>query len=38
MTFPGLVRPIAIIRRRGRRMTLAVARFVDQLQKPEDSA
>jgi len=38
MTFPGLVRPIAIIRRRGHRMTPAVARFVDQLQKPEDSA
>ena len=38
LAFPGLVRPIAIIRRRGRRMTPAVARFVDQLQKPEDSA
>src|SRR5215831_16815846 len=38
MAFPGLVRPIAIIRRRGRRMTPAVARFVEQLQKPEDAA
>jgi DNA-binding transcriptional LysR family regulator len=38
MGFPGLVRPIAIIRRRGRRMPPAVARFVEQLQKREDSA
>jgi DNA-binding transcriptional LysR family regulator len=38
MVFPGLVRPIAIIRRRGRRMPPAVARFVEQLQKREDSA
>jgi len=38
MAFPGLVRPVAIIRRRGRRMTPAVARFVEQLQKPEDAA
>jgi DNA-binding transcriptional LysR family regulator len=37
MTFPGLVRPIGIIRRRGRRMTSAVARFVEQLQKPDES-
>jgi len=36
LAFPGLVRPIAIIRRRGRRMTPAVARFVEQLQKPDD--
>jgi DNA-binding transcriptional LysR family regulator len=32
---PGLVRPIGIIHRRGRRLAPAVARFVDQLQKPE---
>src|SRR6266540_3581697 len=31
LTFPGLVRPIGIIHRRGRRMTPAVARFVEQL-------
>jgi DNA-binding transcriptional LysR family regulator len=37
MAFPGLVRPIGIIRRRGRRMTSAVARFVEQLQKPDES-
>jgi len=28
----GLVRPIGIIRRRGRRVTAAVRRFVEQLQ------
>src|SRR5262252_7077763 len=38
MALPGLVRPVAIIRRRGRRMTPAVARFVEQLQKPENAA
>src|SRR5882724_503976 len=38
LTFPGLVRPIGIIHRRGRRMTPAVARFVEQLQKPDESA
>ncbi len=37
LAFPGLVRPIAIIRRRGRRMTPAVARFVEQLQKPDEA-
>ena len=37
LTFPGLVRPIGIIHRRGRRMTPAVARFVEQLQKPDES-
>jgi DNA-binding transcriptional LysR family regulator len=35
---PGLVRPIGIIHRRGKRMTPAVARFVEQLQKPDDGA
>src|SRR6266498_2227554 len=38
LTFPGLVRPIGIIHRRGRRMTPAVARFVEQLQKPDEAA
>jgi DNA-binding transcriptional LysR family regulator len=33
---PGLVRPIGIIRRRGRRLTPVVARFIEQLQKPVD--
>ena len=37
MALPGLVRPIGIIRRRGKRMTPAVARFVEQLQKSDDS-
>jgi DNA-binding transcriptional LysR family regulator len=37
MALPGLVRPIGIIRRRGKQMTLAMARFVDQLQKSDDS-
>jgi DNA-binding transcriptional LysR family regulator len=32
--FPGLVRPIGIIHRRGKRMTPAVARFVEQVRKP----
>jgi DNA-binding transcriptional LysR family regulator len=34
LALPGLVRPIGIIRRRGKPMTPAVARFVEQLQKP----
>ena len=34
--FPGLVRPIGIIHRRGKRMTPAVARFVEQVRKPAD--
>ena len=38
LSFPGLVRPIGIIYRRGKRMTPAVARFVEQLQKPDDGA
>ena len=36
--FPALVRPIGIIHRRGKRLTPAVARFVEQLQKPDDGA
>ncbi len=35
---PGLVRPIGIIHRRGRRLTPVVARFIEQLQKPVDAA
>jgi len=35
---PGLVRPIGIIHRRGRRLTPAVARFIEQLQKPATAA
>ena len=35
---PGLVRPVGIIHRRGKRMTPAVARFVEQLQKPGAAA
>jgi len=38
LAFPGLVRPIGIIHRRGKRMAPAVARFVEQLQKPDDPA
>ena len=38
LAFPGLVRPIGIIHRRGKRMTPVVARFVEQLQKPDDGA
>jgi DNA-binding transcriptional LysR family regulator len=38
LQFPGLVRPIAIIHRGGKRMTPAVARFVEQLQKPDDGS
>jgi DNA-binding transcriptional LysR family regulator len=34
--FPGLVRPIGIIHRRGRRLTPAVARFIELLQKADD--
>jgi DNA-binding transcriptional LysR family regulator len=34
----GLVRPIAIIHRRGKRLTPAVARFVEVLQKADDGA
>jgi DNA-binding transcriptional LysR family regulator len=32
--FPGLVRPIGIIRRRGKRMAPAVARFVELVRRP----
>ena len=35
---PGLVRPVGIIHRRGRRLTPAVARFIEQLQKPLEGA
>jgi DNA-binding transcriptional LysR family regulator len=38
LPLPGLVRPIGIIHRRGKRMAPAVARFVEQLQKPDDPA
>jgi DNA-binding transcriptional LysR family regulator len=38
LALPGLVRPIGIIHRRGRRLTPVVARFVEQLQKPLDAA
>ncbi len=31
LTLPGLVRPVAIIHRRGRHLTAAVSRFIDQL-------
>jgi len=34
LPLPGLVRPIGIIRRRGKRMAPAVARFVEQVRKP----
>jgi DNA-binding transcriptional LysR family regulator len=36
LAIPGLVRPIGIIHRRGKRMTPAVARFVDLLRKADD--
>jgi DNA-binding transcriptional LysR family regulator len=36
LPFPGLVRPIGIIHRRGRRLTPAVVRFVELLQKADD--
>jgi len=36
LSLPGLVRPIGIIHRRGRRFTPAVARFVELLQKADD--
>jgi DNA-binding transcriptional LysR family regulator len=38
LALPGLVRPVGIIHRRGKRMTPAVARFVEQLQKPDEGA
>jgi DNA-binding transcriptional LysR family regulator len=37
LQLPGLVRPIAIIHRRGKRMAPAVARFIEQLQKPDEA-
>ncbi len=36
LAIPGLVRPIGIIHRRAKRLTPAVARFIEQLQKPVD--
>jgi DNA-binding transcriptional LysR family regulator len=36
VSLPGLVRPIGIIHRRGKRMTPAVARFVELLRKADD--
>ena len=38
LAMPGLVRPIGIIHRRGRRLTPVVARFIEELQKPGDGA
>ena len=38
LALPGLVRPIGIIHRRGRRFTPAVARFIDLLRKADDAA
>src|SRR5262249_10255355 len=34
----GVVRPIAIIHRRGKRVAPAGGRFIEQLQKPDESA
>jgi len=38
LAIPGLVRPIGIIHRRGKRLTRAVARFVDLLRKADDGS
>jgi DNA-binding transcriptional LysR family regulator len=38
LALPGLVRPIGIILRRGKRMTPAVARFVEELQKSDSGS
>jgi len=38
LAIPGLVRPIGIIHRRGKRLTPAVARFVDLLRKADDGS
>jgi len=38
LALPGLVRPVGIIHRRGRRLTPVVARFIEQLQAPVDRA
>ena len=38
VTLPGLVRPIGVIHRKGKRLTPAVARFIEQLQKPDDAS
>ena len=37
LAFPGLVRPIGIIHRRGKRLTPAVARFIELLRKADDA-
>ncbi|MEK7838256.1 MAG: LysR family transcriptional regulator [candidate division NC10 bacterium] len=37
LAIPGLVRPIAIIHRRGKRLTPAVARFIEALQRAGDA-
>ncbi len=37
LAIPGLVRPIGIIHRRGRRLTPTVARFVELLRKADDA-
>jgi DNA-binding transcriptional LysR family regulator len=38
VALPGLVRPVGIIHRRGRRLTPAVARFVEALRRADDGA
>jgi DNA-binding transcriptional LysR family regulator len=38
LALPGLVRPIAIIHRRGRHLTPAVVRFIELLQKADEDA
>ncbi len=38
VALPGLVRPIGIIHRKGKRLTPVVARFIEQLQKPDDAS
>jgi hypothetical protein len=38
IAFPGLVRPIGIIHRKGKRLGPVVARFIEQLQKPDDTS
>jgi DNA-binding transcriptional LysR family regulator len=35
VTLPGLVRPIGIIHRKGKPLTPAVSRFMEQLRTPE---
>jgi DNA-binding transcriptional LysR family regulator len=38
VALPGLVRPIGIIHRKGKRLTPVVSRFIEQLQKPDDAS